>query len=225
MPDASLVQQAEGFAAELTALLQRALPGSPAAVAEVAGERVVVRPEAEIPLFVDQRDLAVLTVSLRCQLDSRGKWLAIEESNFGLTARRDRTPVLRFHYVRGDQRPPGGHIHVHAHRGALSHLLSQSGHDEPHDISALHIPVGGARFRPCLEDVIQFLFEECRFDSIPGWKEAVQEGRASWRRRQVKAVVRDFQGDAAEALEALGYRVEPPATGVPEVPEKALHSW
>jgi hypothetical protein len=69
----------------------------------------------------------------------------------------------------------------------------------PHDISALHIPVGGSRFRPCLEDVIQFLIEECLFDSLPRWREAVEEGRASWRRIQARAVVRDFPREAIGA--------------------------
>ncbi len=99
---------------------------------------------------------------------------------------------------------------MHAHRGALSHLLSQSGHPKPHEMSALHIPVGGARFRPCLEDVIQFLLEECQFDHEPGWREAVEAGRAAWRQTQARAVVRDFQREAVDVLEDLGYTVKLP---------------
>lgn len=225
MLDGSLIEQAEAFAQDLTALLHGTLPQAPLAIAELSGERVVVRPEANVALFVNGQQLATLDVHLHCRLDARGTWLAIEKSTFGLTARVDRTPVLRFDYLRDAVACPGAHIQVHAHRGALTHLLSQSGHPKPHEMSSLHMPVGGSRFRPCLEDVIQFLIDECQFDSVDGWKRAVEAGRADWRRKQVKAVVRDFHAEAAAALGDLGYTVEAPSSSAPETSPKALHAW
>ena len=136
----------------------------------------------------------------------------------------DRTPVLRFHYYREPRGKPAAHVHVHGHRGALTHLLSQSGHEKPHDISALHIPVGGARFRPCLEDFIQFLITECKFDAEPGWQHHVAEGRERWRRRQAAAVVRDVPEEAARVLRELGYKIEAP-TPAPADVDKALRDW
>lgn len=119
---------------------------------------------------------------------------------------------------------PAAHIQVHAHRGALSHLLSQAGHAAPHDMSALHIPVGGARFRPCLEDFIQFLIAECHFDSCVGWQARVDAGRERWRCRQAAAVARDVPEVAARVLRELGYEVNPPSP-LPEPVMKALRSW
>jgi hypothetical protein len=213
MSDLTLVEQAERFATDLSATLQGALPHSPSAKAEVSEaseRRVVVRPEREFNLFVKEEPLAVLDIRLRCQLDSRGKWLAVEDSSYALIAKVDRTPVIRFDYLRKPNTCPSAHVQVHAHRGALTHLLSRAGHEKPHDMSALHIPVGGSRFRPCLEDVVQFLIEECRFDAVGSWRAAIEEGRATWRRTQVKAVVRDFPTEAAEALERLGYSISAP---------------
>jgi len=77
-------------------------------------------------------------------------------------------------------------------------------------MSALHIPVGGARFRPCLEDVVQLLAEDFRFDMLPTWRAAVNPGREEWRRKQVRAAVRDWQEEAAETLRKLGYSVTAP---------------
>jgi hypothetical protein len=111
-----------------------------------------------------------MKISIACELDSSGQWLAVQESTYNLLAILDRAPVLRIHYMRDQGSRPSAHVHVHGHRGALSHLLSQAGHDSPHDMSSLHIPVGGSRYRPCLEDFIQFLICECRFDSKDGWK-------------------------------------------------------
>jgi hypothetical protein len=223
----SLGEQAKQFAAALTETLQATLPGAPEAIAEMAEQagRVVVRPGGDVPLHLNTRVLARLDVRLRCQLDSSGTWLAIESSSFSLVASLDRAPVIRFDYLREPTTAPAAHVQVHAHRGALTHLLSQAGHPKPHDIGALHIPVGGARFRPCLEDVLQFLITDCRFDGHPNWQQAVLAGRERWRRVQARAVTRDFPAEAVETLIALGYEVTPPSGGHPPSPEKALRGW
>lgn len=220
-----LIEQAKDFASDLTELLQRSLPSAPGAIAEVLDKRVLVRPDSEVRLYIGGEHLASLQVRLHCQLDSEGTWLAIDSSTFGLVATVDKTPLIRFDYLRGANKCPGAHIQVHVHRGALSHLLSRAGHRKPHEMSALHIPVGGSRLRPCLEDVIQFLIVECLFDSEPEWKQAVEAGRTRWRRTQVGAITRAFQSEAAEALVELGWSVSPPALGVPETKPKSLHAW
>ena len=165
-----------------------------------------------------------MKLSIACQLDSVGKYLAVDESTFNLLAILDRAPVLRIHYLRDPGTRPTAHVHMHGHRGALSHLLSQAGHDSPHDMSSLHIPVGGSRFRPCLEDFIQFLICECRFDAQPDWRPHVEAGRERWRRRQAAAVVRDVPEEAARVLRDLGYTVEAPDP-LPATQLKALRNW
>jgi hypothetical protein len=131
---------------------------------------------------------------------------------------------LRFDYVRDMQSKPHAHIQIHGHRGALSHLLSRAGHDAPHDMASLHVPVGGSRFRPCLEDVVQFLIEECRFDHHEDWRRPVENGREQWRRRQVAATVRAVPSEAVRVLTELGYDIKPPSVVV-EDSAKALHRW
>jgi hypothetical protein len=85
--------------------------------------------------------------------------------------------------------------------------------------------MGSERFRPCIEDVIEFLILGCGFCGGAHWRKIITTGRAKWRRLQARAVVRDCPGEAAEALIALGYGVTPPASG--EVPERIekLTSW
>lgn len=223
----SLYEQAEEFARELSETLVGSLPSSPEAVAEVAdaAERVIVRPERDVPLLIDGERFGDLRVRIRCQLDSRGTWLAVESSSFQLVAAVDRAPIIRFDYLRQPKSVPAAHVQVHAHRGALTHLLSQAGHRKPHDMAALHIPVGGARLRPCLEDVIQFLVADCGFDAVDGWQEVLNAGRARWRRTQAKAITRDFPAEAGEVLESMGYLVTAPEAGHPDSSEKALYSW
>jgi len=196
-------------------LLKAVFPQAPDFDVETRGQKFVVHPIGRVvPLFVHGRRLASLEVSASCVWDSRSRYLAVEQSKFILSADLDRTPILRFDYVRDMNVRPHSHIQMHSHRGALSHLLSQAGHPTPHDLASLHIPTGGARFRPCLEDVVQFLVEECRFDRVPGWKRRVEAGREQWRRKQLAAAVRAVPSEAARVLSELGYEVTAPGTPV-----------
>jgi hypothetical protein len=223
-PTPSLVEQSQEFADELSGLLCAVLPNAPGVVAEFSGDRAVVKPEEAVPIRVGGERLASLDVHLRCRLDSHGIWLAVESSTFRLRLDLDRTPLVRFDYVRDATTAPCSHLQVHAHRGALSHLLSRAGHPNAHDMSKLHLPLGGARFRPCLEDVLQFLVEECRVDHQAGWRDAVHTGRASWRRKQTRAAVRDFPEEAAEVLRQLAYEVVSPQTP-PETRPQPMYGW
>ena len=86
----------------------------------------------------------------------------------------------------------------------------------PNDLSSLHFPVGGERFRPCFEDFLHFLVEECGVDRVDGWVDVIREGREQWRRRQLRSTIRDAQAEAAEVLRKQGWTVEPPPALVNE---------
>ena len=129
----------------------------------------------------------------------------------------DRQPLLRLEYRADMHSAPVAHWQVHAERGAFSHLLTHAhAHrpktvGKPHDISSLHLPVGGERFRPSLEDVLQFLVSDCGVDYRPGWEDAVNQGRRNWRLLQLRATVRDGQDEAARVLRDLGWTVQAPS--------------
>lgn len=219
---ASQVQQ---FAEDLRTLFDGVFEDAPAPFIEEQADRYVIGLAAPVKLTTNGMQLAELSVKLRCCLDTSAQFIAVENSSLILTAALDRAPIIRFDYDRKAHSKPSAHIQVHAHRGALSHLLSQTGHRAPHSMESLHLPVGGPRFRPCVEDIVQFLVDDCRFDAKPGWKDVVLRGREKWRRIQVKSVVRDAPEDAAEVLRTLGYVVSPPTSGpTPDVVDK-LQAW
>ncbi len=170
--------------------------------------------------------LAELSANFKlCVDDSHQVHIAVEHSSFILKAKVDRTPIIRWDYDRDARAKPRSHVQITAHRGALSHLLSRLDHKAPHNIEALHIPMGGERFRPCLEDIIEFLIRDCGFQGADGWAGTLRDGRARWRRIQTRAVVRDSPAQAAAELAALGYTVTPPADA--ERPERTdrLMAW
>ncbi len=225
------------FATELQALLNETLPGEHTieSTRSESDHRYVVRPEGgrRLALHVRGDHLADLGVTMYLDHDRTQQYLKTVRSDVIVLSVLDRRPLFRYEY-RSDMRvTPIAHWQVHAERGALSHLLARAhAHDprsvpRPHDISSLHLPVGGERFRPCLEDVLQFLITNCGIDSVPGWEAAVQRGREQWRRRQLGSAVRDLPSEAARVLQGLGWHVEPPPPHHPLLPERVevMRQW
>ncbi|WP_330272295.1 hypothetical protein OG205_35765 [Lentzea sp. NBC_00516] len=214
------------FAEEISTLLNAVFDDVPSILVERHQTKRVVRTESPVPLRGSNgAELGNLDISLWCQIDATKKYLAVFKSYVKLGSSVDRIPLIRWEYERDAHSKPCAHIQVHAHRGALSHLLSKTGHSTPHSMESLHLPVGGARFRPALEDLIEFLIRDCKLSAKPGWRDAVLEGRERWRRYQARTVVRDMAAEAADVLRGLGYTVLPPPDGDRPDSLKALQGW
>lgn len=233
-PPADLVDLTEQFGGLIFQILEGCFDDVPAVEVEHYAERSVVKlapPENNpdgtggIPLKSGGETLAWLRLDVWCCLDSAEEWLAIWRSTYTVVSKLDRAPLLRFDYRRDMHTSPCSHIQVHAHRGAWSALLARTGRANPHDLSSLHLPTGGARFRPGLEDVLQFLIQDCQFDGRDTWRTTVEEARADYRRLQLRSAVRAMPSDAVRALRRLGYTVTPPPQGEPGDNTNALTEW
>ena len=77
-------------------------------------------------------------------------------------------------------------------------------------LERLHLPAGGRRFRPTLEDMIEFLVGEKLAAAHEGWDVAVQESRSRFEKKQLSAAVRASPDTATAELKRLGYQVTPP---------------
>ncbi|MFD5492948.1 hypothetical protein ACFYY3_32130 [Streptomyces sp. NPDC001812] len=82
----------------------------------------------------------------------------------------------------------------------------------------MHLPVGGHRMWPALEDVLLSLKREFAITTAPEWRAVIDERLRNWREIQLMSAVRDAPEAAAEALRALGYTVEPPSVVRPRAP-------
>ncbi|WP_240649499.1 hypothetical protein [Streptomyces sp. Z26] len=82
-------------------------------------------------------------------------------------------------------------------------------------LSEMHLPVGGHRMRPALEDVLLFLQREFAIDTAQGWRAVLDEHLCNWRDLQLKSAVRDNPEAAAEVLRLLGYQVRSPTVVAP----------
>jgi len=219
-----LDELAAGFADDLTALTRGVLGEDiPRFAALNMGQRVRVSPITEdekvlgIPITITGEPVLNLTARYYCCWDGSSTFLATDRADFHLHYSGIADPLIRFEYVRGSKEPPGAHIQVHAHRDEMAYLLRLADSGRPKRgfrkrrlprLSEMHLPVGGHRMRPALEDVLLFMEREFAIDTVHGWRSVIEERLKFWREVQLMSAVRDAPEVAADVLRAMGYRVD-----------------
>jgi hypothetical protein len=233
--DTALVDRVAAFASDLQATVAAVVPrqAGPLVVRSTpdGGHDLSVRqgPDDGIPLTADGRVVLRLFLTYRCAWDHTRQFLAVRRSTVSVTAEGVAEPLFRYDYDEAsDGRVPAAHLNVHGHRDELVFAMLASGHrlrGKPRaatvrrgrvpPVSTLHFPLGGHRFRPALEDVLEMVVREFGLDTRDGWQEAIRAGRERWRGVQLRAAVRDDPAGAVAALGALGYAVTAPAVVPP----------
>lgn len=226
----TLEEHAREFAVRLSRILSTFTGTECAVLTSMADGHAIVKldPSAGtpggIPLRAAGRELLTMKIHFHCAWDVTQTYLSVEKSSIivGVPGRLSREPLFRYDYVRHpDSGIPCSHLQVHAHRDAFTHILGHAGAGSSRSrervtspltktpkLSEFHFPIGGPRFRPTLEDVLEVLQDEFRLDTGPGWSDARDEARREWRKTQVAAAVRDASETAAETLRSLGYTVD-----------------
>ena len=136
-------------------------------------------------------------------LDAEGAYLAVSTGTFGLYAGTEKdTCIVRYEYDREPQnRYPPAHLHIHGELPAIEQLPRIA--DRGRGLSDLHFPVGGRRFRPCLEDLVEFVIVEGIATPRKGWEAAIDEHRENFQASQLRAAVRRHPEHAIEILRTL----------------------
>ncbi|MBU5422211.1 hypothetical protein KQI48_06000 [Cellulomonas hominis] len=119
---------------------------------------------------------------------------------------------------------PAAHLNVHGHRDELVFAMMAAGarlrgrarasdvrRGRVPRVATLHFPLGGHRFRPAFEDVLEMLVREFGLDTRDGWREALDASRRRSREVQLRAAVREDPASAAAVLGDLGWSVVAPA--------------
>jgi hypothetical protein len=110
--------------------------------------------------------------------------------------------LCRFDYQRGKGESPEAHLQVY---GESEVLASLTGTPRTRQLERLHFPVGGRRYRPTLEDVVEFLITEGMADPRDDrWEDVLRSGREAFQRIQLSAAIRRDPETARAALRDLG---------------------
>lgn len=161
---------------------------------------VDLEPSVGIPLTTGTRPATgYLDLSYRLAIDNQGEYLMVSSSFMGYFADAElKEPLMHYDYERdkGDGYPEA-HLQVHAHAPGWDAVCERQGWDKP--FGKLHLPVGGRRYRPTLEDLIDFLITEGLADGRPKWTTQVENGRKAFQERQLRAAVRQ-NPEAARAI-------------------------
>lgn len=160
-----------------------------------------------VPLTVGNRKPRLwLEVQYRCCLNEAGTHLTIVNSMFMVHADKDgEDPLCHFDFERDKQMYPTAHLQVYGWSTALGQITA--GSERPRQITELnhlHFPVGGRRYRPCLEDVIEFLIVERLAEGRSGWWHVVDKGRQEFQEIQLRAAVRRNPAAAIDVLREMG---------------------
>lgn len=220
MSIADLGGQAREFAGHITDLSNRTVtngiritavlnPGG--STGWVGYENSKSRPQAVVPIPVTTGRAGprcFLLVLHRLGLDAEQTYITTMSSRLELHLTEDlEKPIVRYDYNRDPVLAKNGlpyphaHVHVHGTEGPVEQLALASGVQRK--LSDFHWPVGGKRFRPSLEDLVEFLIVEDLASPHNGWRDAIDEHRERWYEIQLKAAVRRSPDVARGALGAL----------------------
>jgi hypothetical protein len=211
--DTDLESQARRFAADVTDLLNNTICDGLrlSAVLTPSGTCLVGRGITKrdfqvrgVPVGMGRRAIrCYLLVAYVLHLDDEGVHLTVAKSNYGLYLDEELDEMLlHYDYDRApDNEYPVAHLQLGGTSPGFEELGRRAGLAQ--ELKDLHLPVGGKRFRPTLEDLIEFLVVEEFVEARPGWKDVIDEHRAEWEERQLKAAVRRSPDAARAALDEL----------------------
>ncbi len=146
-----------------------------------------------------------MDVSFQLRLDAEREHLMVHKSFVGVFGSEAAKHGL-FHYDYERDKAdgyPDAHLQVCA-TSDLFDSLNNPKTDSGRSLAQLHFPVGGKRFRPCLEDVIEFLIVERIVEHREGYESVIQAGRERFRRNQLMAAMRRDPETVAKFVDRYG---------------------
>jgi len=235
---AALIESAEAFAAILAEVVNSTVAsGARFVVTPFEGptELAWVYPEGSTPanvslvpivagLALGQPARLWLRTSFQVRLDDSRDHLAVVRSVFALVIdESSKRPAVRVEYDRDQGNEPddvtparhrrsAAHVQIHGSSEELAYVQGLNGARPLRGLEKFHIPVGGRRFRPSLEDFIEFLWTERLVPGLhTGWQDVLTRHRSNWLTLQLRAAVRGDPATAVQQLESMGYTITQPA--------------
>lgn len=224
-----LLEESNSFSVDLMERLSRIVPsGDLGLTCDAAirknGEALIAISSANsggIVLTIDNEDRLQLQIDYKLIMSPNSLQATVYTSSFLVRPFGVSRPLFTVDYVRdAGVTIPAAHYNFHfqhddlvaelmecgkAHRGKHRHKALAAGVSPR--LADLHFPIGGHRFRLCIEDVLDGLRLEFGIDVLPTAARAIGEGRAAWREFQLRAAVSDDPKTAVKELQKLGYEV------------------
>ncbi|WP_157034975.1 hypothetical protein [Actinocatenispora sera] len=132
----------------------------------------------------------------------------MNKSTFSVYAGPDEDdPVFHYDFERNKQGYTEAHLQVLGENAPMTQVMRELCSRKQKLLGDLHFPVGGRRFRPSIEDLIEFLIEEELAKPKLGWRNVLDRSRAKFQEIQLRAAIRQNPGVALSALVDDGYHL------------------
>lgn len=207
-----LVAQASQFANEVQDLLNKTVCNGAIVTAVVAWDSelkqnvVIVGTKLAgglvanpVPVSTDGKKAKCwIEVQYRCDVDERG-YLRVLTSYFGIYG-EGRVLLCHYDYERTKEGYPAAHVQI---EGVCPALDALPGDHTAEQLAKLHFPVGGRRYRPTIEDMVEFLVNEGFAAGRRGYQKVIDEHRERFHEIQLKAAIRRKPDIARAVLEQI----------------------
>jgi hypothetical protein len=159
-----------------------------------------------VPLAIKRKPHLYLGTLFRMAADDSGRYPMIRSSVLYLSPDEDGSRLLLHYDYERDKADgyPEAHLQVCATSEGWDEVTARYG-AKGRPLERLHLPVGGRRYRPTIEDLIEFLIvEELAAEHRQDWQDWVEAGRTRFEERQLRAAVRRNPDAAMEILRDEG---------------------
>jgi hypothetical protein len=130
-----------------------------------------------------------LALAYRLSPDEAGRYMMVVSSFLGYYLDPElKSPLMHYDYEREKEGYPEAHMQITATAEAWDQICQRNGWSKP--LEKLHFPVGGRRYRPIAEDLIDFLVAEEIAEARRGWQAWVDQGRERFYKTQLRAAIR-----------------------------------
>ncbi|WP_252342150.1 hypothetical protein [Rhodococcus sp. 14-2483-1-2] len=154
-----------------------------------------------VPLSIGGEPSLFLGIQMRLECDDEQKYLMVTSSVLVLSVDADlEQTLLHYDYEREKSHGyPEAHVQINATSPDWELSCTRSD-GNVRALRKLHLPVGGRRFRPTLEDFIEFLILEKLTLGREGWERSIKITRDEFHHRQLKAAIRRNPALARQCL-------------------------
>jgi hypothetical protein len=124
----------------------------------------------------------LIDVSAYLMLDEdEERFLTVRSSVCALLVGQPAELVLHYDFQRDKTQYTEAHLQVYGRHQTLEQLLGELGRKEVDALAKIHFPVGGRRFRPSLEDLLECLVDEGLAEPKSGWRDVLNSSRRDYR--------------------------------------------
>lgn len=160
-----------------------------------------VSPSRGIPIGIGVAPTSYLHAAFTLSFDAEGDYVQVQKSTMGICIEPDLSGFLfHYDYDRGKPAYADAHLQIPVTHPSWESLRKRIGSERTFE--RLHLPLGPRRYRPTVEDLVEFIVSENLAEPRDDqWGRVLREARASYEEKQLRAAIRRDIKTARDAVD------------------------